>query len=112
MSEMEAGEALVMFAQGHIKVSTAWDDNARSAPHIEIAVSGYGPLPVAGIAGLKAIAQGPLDVGAHGVLIGNFITADTAALAVPPGRYAVTVLANTVEAMTARHVHFHLSRAA
>lgn len=106
MAELEAGGTLVSVAPGHIKVATAWDNDGEE-PDVEIIVTGYDPLSAAGIEPLIPIASCPLDVGPGGIEVGNFITADVASVAIPDGRYFVTVFVDKLEPMTARKVHFH-----
>jgi hypothetical protein len=108
LSEHDVGGTLAAFAPGHINVATAWDENGTVPPHVDISISGYEPLPAVGIAELIPVAAGFLDVGPDGVEVGNFITSDVSAVALPKGRYAVTVFLETLEPMAARRVHFHL----
>ena len=97
----------VLFAPGHIKVATAWDDNGRSMPFVEIAITlDDGAAP--DFTGLVALAEGPFEAADAGLETGNFITGDTAALSLPRGLYRAVVLVDTLEAMSARRVHFHL----
>jgi hypothetical protein len=102
------GGALVTFHGRSINVATAWDDNAQVPPHVEIVVTGYDEPTLSGFSGLHSIAAGPLDVGHQGLVVGNFITDDTSAVAVAKGRYSVLVLLDKLEPMTARQVHIHL----
>jgi hypothetical protein len=111
MAELEVGGTLVSFAPGHIKVATAWDNDGLE-PLVEIIITGYAALAADGIADVIPLASGYLDVGSLGVEVGNFITADLATVAVPSGRYAVTVFADKLEPITARRVHFHFRTAA
>jgi hypothetical protein len=106
MSVSDVGGTLVNFAPGHINVATAWDNDGLE-PLIEIILTGFKGLSADGIAGVIPVASGYLDVGSSGVEVGNFITADLATVAVPFGRYAVTVFADKLEPATARRVHFH-----
>ena len=110
MAEMEAGGTLVSIAPGHIKVATAWDNDGEE-PHVEIVITGYGQLSAAGIDAAIPVASSPLDVGADGIEVGNFIVADVATVAIPAGRYGVTVLVDKLEPMTARRVYFHFRSA-
>ena len=107
LTEHDVGGTLVAFAPGHINVTTAWDENGTVPPNVEIIVSGYETLTSGGIAGLYPLAAGYLDVGPTGIEVGNYITTDTASVAVPSGRYAVAVFADRLEPMTARKVQFH-----
>lgn len=109
-AEMEAGGTLVGWAPGHIKVATAWDGDGLE-PFVEIIVTGYAALSAAGIDGVIPISSGYLDIGSAGVEAGNFITADLVTIAIPAGRYAVTVFVDKLEPMTARLVHFHFRAA-
>lgn len=106
MAEMEAGGTLVSVAPGHIKVATAWDSDGQE-PLVEIVITGYCQLSAAGIEGVIPIASCPLDVGPDGIEVGNFITADVVTVAIPAGRYGVTVFVDKLEPITARRVHFH-----
>jgi hypothetical protein len=112
MSEFDVGGTLVRFFPGRINVATAWDENGTVPPHVEISMSGFEPLPAAGIEGLIPIASGPFETGADGAEVGNFITSDVNAVALAKGRYTVTVFLDKVEPMTARKVHFHFLNAA
>jgi hypothetical protein len=109
--EHDVGGTLVAFAPGHINVATAWDENGSVPPLVEISISGYEPLSAAGIAGLIPVAAGFLDVGPSGVEVGNYIMSDVSVVALPKGRYAVTVFLETLEPMAARKVHFHFRNA-
>ncbi len=106
-AEMEVGGTLVSIGPGHIKVATAWDNDGKE-PQVEIVITGFDQLPAAGIEGLIPIASCPLDVGADGLEVGNYITGDVSLVAIPAGRYGVTVFVDKLEPMTARKVHFHI----
>lgn len=109
MSEWGTGGTLVRFFPGQINVATAWDENGSVPPLVEIIMSGFEPLPAAGIEGLIPIAAGPFEAGADGVEVGNFISADVNAVALAKGRYIAEVFLDKVEPMTARKVHFHFT---
>lgn len=110
LAELEAGGTLVSIAPGHIKVATAWDSDGLE-PFVEIVVTGYGALSAVGIDGVIPLASCHLDIGSDGVEFGNYITGDLSMVAIPAGRYAVTVFADKLEPMTARRVHFHFRAA-
>jgi hypothetical protein len=112
MSEFDVGGTLVRYFPGHVNVATAWDDNGNVPPLVEISMSGFEPLPSAGIEGLIPIASGPFEAGADGAEVGNYIMSDVSAVALAKGRYTVTVFVDKVEPMTARKVHFHFLNAA
>lgn len=111
LSEHDVGGTLVPFAPDQINVATAWDENGTVPPSVDISMSGFEPLPAAGIAGRIPVAAGFLDVGPHGVEVGNFIMSDVSEVALPQGRYAVTVFLDTRVPMAARKVHFHFRTA-
>lgn len=112
MSEGGAGGTLARFSPGQINVATAWDGDGTVPPLVEISMSGFNPIPAAGIEGLIPIALGTFEAGEDGVEVGNFITSDVSAVALAKGRYNVTVFLDKVEPMAARKVHFHFTAAA
>lgn len=109
LSESEAGGTLVLFAPGHIKISTAWDDNGKVAPEVHLTLSAGAWQPER-TGGLVALAQGPFICGADGLTVGNHISGDLADAALPAGQYHAIVFADRYEPMTARRVHVHFIR--
>ena len=103
------GSSLATFSPHAVAVSTAWDDNGTVEPNVEIIVSGY-DAPSERSDGLKPVADGQISVARGGIQVGNVVTNDLNTVAIPEGRYVVTVFTDTLAPFTARCVRFHLMR--
>lgn len=99
--EQATGVGLVTYGGSGIVVSTAWDDNGKVPPEVDVAVLLEEPA-----SGLLAIAEGPLEIGDDGALVGNAIDGDLEKLTIPAGRYRVQVSADRREPFFARKVAF------
>ena len=101
------GSALVVVGTHGVAVSTAWDDDGRSKPAVEIVVHLVDDGAVA-LDGLMVLAEAHLSVGDRGVQVGNAITGDLGHLPQPRGRFVVVIAADRCEPFKARTVAFHL----
>ena len=107
LHDFAVGGVLVNVTATEINVATAWDDNGRVAPEVEISVTGFEVPAVDAFPPLIPITSAIFEVTDGGVEVGNWISGDVAKVAVPPGRYHVLVSMDSLEPMTARRVHFH-----
>jgi hypothetical protein len=107
LQDFAVGGVLVNVTATEINVATAWDDNGRVAPEVEIAVTGFAVPVVDAFPPLTPVTSAIFEVADDGVEVGNWISDDVAKIDVPPGRYHVLVSMDSLEPMTARRVHFH-----
>lgn len=105
------GDALVIFAKRGVRVSTAWDDNGKAPPEVEIEVWRCRGEP-GELEELDAIAEAEITIGQAGALVGNAITGDLAEVDLPPGQFRVLVATDIPEPFAARKVAFYLWRPA
>ena len=103
------GSSLATFSPHAVAVSTAWDDNGTTEPHVEVIVTGF-DAPSEQSEDLKPVADGQISVARGGIQVGNVIANDVDAVSIPEGRYVVTVFTDTLAPFTARRVRFHLMR--
>ena len=107
LHDFAVGGVLVNVTATEINVATAWDDNGRVAPEVEIAVTGYNVPTVDAFPPLIPVASAIFEVADSGVEVGNWISGDVAKVDVAAGRYCVLISTDNLDPMTARRVHFH-----
>jgi hypothetical protein len=107
LMEHAVSGALVSCQGRNIKVSTAWDENGRVPPHVEIAVSALEVPGLDGFPPLVPIVTLPFETSGGGIEVGNWISNDFVRVELPKGRYHVLVSLDVAEPFKARRVHFH-----